>query len=317
MSSGNEGVNQPMTLVKLAGGALGFNWLPVFVADRQGYFARNGVKVELMRMGSVDKATSAVLSGEADLAITPPEGAIADQVKGGRLRIIAANFNSLPLTMVANPKHKRMEDLKGGVLGTSSLTEGTAIYTQEVLASHGLRYPGDYSFGVVGVHPARWKALQDGTIDAAVQPPPFNFMAIDAGYSDLGEVSDYIPEIMFTAMIGDQAWLERNAKATVAVLVALIEATAFLYDAKNDPVLVPIMMEITQSNEAYAQQSLDYMRGKESFVRSLGIPPAASSKTAQLMVKANLLNADAVPLVRKTIDETYASEARNLCAHLL
>ena len=104
-------------------------------------------------------------------------------------------MNRLPLTLVAQPRFKRIADLKGAKLGTSSLTEGTAIYTMEMLARHGLHYPGDYEFAVVGVHPARWKALQEGTIDAAVQPIPFDFMALDAGYSNLGNVGDYIPEV--------------------------------------------------------------------------------------------------------------------------
>ena len=85
----------------LAGGALGFNWLPVFVAQHQGIFARHGLDVVLKRMGSVDKATAAVRAGEANLAITPPEGAIADKVAGGRLRIIAGNANRLPMSLVA------------------------------------------------------------------------------------------------------------------------------------------------------------------------------------------------------------------------
>jgi hypothetical protein len=45
----------------------------------------------------------------------------------------------------------RIEELKGQRLGTSSMTEGTAIYTREMLARHGLAYPGDYEFSVVGV----------------------------------------------------------------------------------------------------------------------------------------------------------------------
>ncbi len=180
--------------IVIGGGAGGFNWLPVFIAQRQGIFARNGLEVEFKRLGTVDKATAAVKSGELNMAITPPEGAIRDCVAGGRLRIIAGNVNRLPLTLIANPRFKKIEELKGAKLGTSSMTEGTALYTMEVLRQHGLNFPGDYEFSpVVGVHPARWKALQEGTIDAAVQLIPLNFVAEDAGYSNLGEVTDYIP----------------------------------------------------------------------------------------------------------------------------
>jgi len=292
--------------LKLAGGALGFNWLPVFVARERGIFERHGLAVELCRLGSVDKATAAVRSGEADLAISPPEGVLADAAAGGSLRLIAANCNCLPLTLVARAGIDRIEDLKGTVLGTSSLTEGTAIYTREMLAQHGLQYPQDYSFALAGVHQARWKALQEGSIDAAVQPPPFNFLAIDAGYSDLGEVSDYLPEIAFTALLGRLEWVQAHEVAVLALLRALAEATALVYDENNDAMLVPIMMEVTQSDAAYAKRALDYMRDKSAFARALEIPSAALDKSLELMVKAGLLDAAAQDNARRGWDGRWA-----------
>jgi NitT/TauT family transport system substrate-binding protein len=298
-----------LTNVSLAGGALGFNWLPVFVARERRLFERHGLNVELRRLGSVDKATAAVKAGEADLAITPPEGALADAAAGGSLRLVAANCNCLPLTLVANARIKRIEDLKGGVLGTSSLTEGTAIYTREMLGRHGLEYPRDYGFSLAGVHQARWKALQEGTIVAAVQPPPFNFLAIDAGYTDLGEVSDVLPEIAFTAMIGRFDWLQAHEPSVLALLRAIAEATTLVYDTANDPSIVPIMMEVSQSDEAYAKRALDYMRGKSAFARSPAIPAGALEKSLELMVKAGLLAADAKERARLAWDDRWARRA--------
>ena len=128
----------------------GSTWLPVFVADRLGFFEKGGLKIDIKRLGTVDKATAAVRNGELDVAITPPEGAIKDAAEGGNLRIIAGNTNTLPLTLIANARFRTIESLKGARLGTSSLKEGTALYTMEVLRKHGLNYPGDYEFVVVG-----------------------------------------------------------------------------------------------------------------------------------------------------------------------
>lgn len=305
----NNAHSQALTKVSLAGGALGFNWLPVFVAVERGMFKRNRLDVELRRLGSIEKATLAVRSGEADLAITPPEGALADAAAGGNLRLVAANCNCLPLTLVARPGINSIKDLKGAVLGASSLTEGTALYTREMLARHFLECPRDYSFSLVGVHQARWKALQEGTIDAAVQPPPFNFLAIDAGYSDLGEVSDYLPEIAFTTMIGRLDWLEKNREIVVLLLQAIAEATAFVYDLANDPVLVPIMMEVTQSDHGYAKRALDYMRDKSAFARSLEIPDGALDKSLALMMDAGLLGPGDINKARAAADTRWAREA--------
>jgi ABC-type nitrate/sulfonate/bicarbonate transport system substrate-binding protein len=294
--------------IVLAGGALGFNWLPVHLARRQGIFEKNGLQVSLKKTGSVEKATAAVKVGEADLAITPPEGAIANNVAGGTLRILAGNVNRLPLSLIANPRLKQIEDLKGKVLGTSSMTEGTAIYTREMLSRHGLNYPADYEFSVVGVHPARWKALQEGTIDAAVQLVPLNFVGSDAGYSNLGEVSDYIPDIVFTALIGDIDWANAHREELAALLTSLREATDLLYDPSSDPIALPIIMEVAQTDEYYGQRALDYMRDKAAFARSLEILPQARETTLDLMITADLLDTSKRDLAAATFDDSFVED---------
>ena len=264
--------------------------------------------IQTTLLPSVDKATAAVKEGEGDIAITPPEGAIRNAVAGGNLRVIAANVNRLPLSLISHPRFKRIEDLKGAVLGTSSLTEGTALYTMEVLRRYGLNYPDDYTFNVVGLHPARWKALQEGTIDAAVQLMPLNFIAEDAGFRNLGEVTDYIPEIAFTALIVDKDWAEKNRAAVVAFLRALIQATAWVDDQANDAPLLALMAELIHAEGKYGRLSLDYMRGKRVFPSDLSIPGAAFAKTVELMEKAGFSAADAAR-ARVVLDDSYRREA--------
>jgi ABC-type nitrate/sulfonate/bicarbonate transport system substrate-binding protein len=291
--------------LRIGGGAGGFNWLPLIAADRQGMFARRTLAIEVHRLGAVDKATAAVKSGDLDVAITPPEGAIRDCVAGGNLRIIAGNVNRLPLSLIANPRIRRFEDLRGAKLGTSSMTEGTALYTMEMLRQHGLHYPGDYEFSVVGVHPARWKALQDGSIDAAVQLIPLNFVAEDAGYINLGEVSDHIPEIVFTAFIVDQAAAQKRRAEIITFLRGVIEATRWVYDPANDEALLALTKELTQAEGKYGRQALDYMRAKKVFSPDLSIPDAAFAKSIELMERAGLADERLAANARKVLDDSY------------
>jgi len=268
-------------------------------------FARRKLAIEVHRLGAVDKATAAVKSGDVDVAITPPEGAIRDCVAGGNLRIIAGNVNRLPLSLIANPRIRRFEDLRGGKLGTSSMTEGTALYTMEMLRQHGLHYPGDYEFSVVGVHPARWKALQEGSIDAAVQLIPLNFVAEDAGYVNLGEVSDHIPEIVFTAFIVDQEAAQKRRAQIITFLSGVIEATRWVYDPANDEALLALTKELTQAEGKYGRQALDYMRAKKVFSPDLSIPDAAFAKSIALMERAGLADERLATNAPKVLDDSY------------
>ena len=242
-------------------------------------------------MGSVDKATTAVLDGEADLAITPPEGAVANYVKGGELRVVASNSNRLPMSIVAAASIKSIAELKGKKIGTSSLTEGTAIYTQMLLAREGLQYPGDYEFVLAGIHTKRWEALQAGEIDCAPQPAPWNFVAEQAGYNLIGEVNDVIPEILFAALIGNRSWLEANSETVGKLLEALAEAYVITNDPSKEEITLPIFQRITVPDDAdLARRGLRYMRDMGMWPQGLAIPDKALDTTIDLMIRAGLLD---------------------------
>ncbi|MEK1928273.1 MAG: ABC transporter substrate-binding protein [Pararhizobium sp.] len=296
--------------IKLAGGAQGFNWLPVFVAEEQGLFDKRGLKIEYLRMGSVDKATTAVLEGEADLAITPPEGAVANYVKGGDLRVVASNSNRLPMSIVADSSIKSIAELRGKKIGTSSLTEGTAIYTQLLLAREGLKYPGDYDFVLAGIHTKRWEALQAGEIDCAPQPAPWNFVAEQAGYNLIGEVNDVIPEILFAALIGNRSWLEENSETVGKLLEALGEAYVITNDSSKEEITLPIFQRVTVPDDAdLARRGLRYMRDMGMWPQGLAIPDNALETTIDLMIRAGLLDEGNRTSATGVFDRTYVQKA--------
>lgn len=298
----------PLTELRLAGGAQGFNWLPVFVAEEQGIFERNGLKITYLKLGSVDKATSAVRDGSADLAITPPEGAIADCVTGGKLRIVGANSIRLPMSLVARPGIASIAELRGKRIGTSSLTEGTAIYTQMMLQQEGLSYPGDYDFVLAGVHTARWTALQNGDIDAAPQPAPWNFLAEREGYGCIGETNDVIPEIVFAALIGNAGWLARNKETVQSLVATLAEAHDFINDPSNDALTLPIYQRLTTPEDReLAVKGLSYTREMGMWPANLQIPAAALEATTDLMLRVGLLAPDHVTAAASAFDPDFVS----------
>ncbi len=298
------------TQLSLAGGAQGFNWLPVFVAEEHGIFAKHGLSIQYQKMGTVDKATTAVLEGEADLAITPPEGAVSNFVQGGELRTIASNSNRLPMSIVAHSSIKSIKELKGKRVGTSSLTEGTAIYTQLLLAQEGLKYPGDYEFELAGIHTKRWEALQAGEIDCAPQPAPWNFLAEREGYNLIGEINDVIPEIVFAAIIGRKSWLEKNSAVVVRFLQALLEAYEITNDPSKEDITLPIFQRITTKDDSdLALRGLRYMRDMGMWPTDLSIPGKALETTVDLMIRANLLSESARSAAAGLFDRAHLDVA--------
>jgi ABC-type nitrate/sulfonate/bicarbonate transport system substrate-binding protein len=164
--------------------------VPLWVAQGRGFLERRGLHATERILGTTHGVTGALRDGEVDIALTAPEGSIADAVAGGPLRVVAGSIDRPPLSMIAIPAHHAFSDLRGGRIGTSSLTEGTRHVAERMLAAHGLTYPDDYDFALEGSHIERWKALQAGTIDAALQMIPYDYIATDAGFTNLGPVTE-------------------------------------------------------------------------------------------------------------------------------
>ena len=164
--------------------------VPLWVAQQRGLLERRGLRATERILGTTHGVTNALRDGEVDIALTAPEGSIADAVAGGPLRVVAGLIDRPPLSMIAIPRHHTFGDLRGGRIGTSSLTEGTRHVAERMLAAHGLTYPADYDFALEGSHVERWKALQAGTIDAALQMIPYDDIATDAGFTNLGPVTE-------------------------------------------------------------------------------------------------------------------------------
>ena len=175
-------------------------YAPIWLAERRGFLAEEGLRVKIRSFGTTDRVTAALHDGVVPVTVGSPEGSILDAMKGGELRLCAGFVNKPPLSMIAQPRYRSLADLRGARLGTSSLTEGTCHLMERMLAAHGLHQPEDFQFVLAGAHPQRWVALQADTLDAAIQLVPFNYTAEEAGFPNLGDVDEYVPDFLFVAI---------------------------------------------------------------------------------------------------------------------
>ena len=209
--------------------------VPLWVAQRRGFFDAEGLSVTSRVMGTTEGTTRALRDGEVDLALTAPEGTIADAAAGGPLRVAAGLIDRPPLSLIALSRHQTPADLRGGRIGTSSLKEGTRHVAERMLAARGLSYPADYQWALEGSHVERWKALQAGTIDAALQMIPYDYIAEEAGFTNLGPVSedfafnavcvrrDIDPALLtrfLRALAQATGWFRRNVAEAAAIASA-------------------------------------------------------------------------------------------------
>jgi len=124
-----------------------------------------------------------------------------------------------------------------------------------------------------------------------------------------GEASDYIPEIIFTALIVRRSWANGARETLHTFLRILHEATGILHDPASDDTLLTITCEIAQAEGGYARKALDYMRIKQVFTSDLSISEAAFAKTLELMQKAGVIDATIATRAHTVLDDSYRHEA--------
>jgi ABC-type nitrate/sulfonate/bicarbonate transport system substrate-binding protein len=80
--------------------------------------------------------------------------------------MIAGSFNGTTYSIIAQPKFKTFEQLKGAKLAVSSLQAGSTQVLKYILKQRGLLYPRDYALLRAGGTTLRWAAMQTQQVDA-------------------------------------------------------------------------------------------------------------------------------------------------------
>jgi NitT/TauT family transport system substrate-binding protein len=261
-------------------------YAPVWLADRRGFLRDEGLSVRLRSFGSTDATTAALRDGAVPLTIGSPEGSIANALDGGDLRLVSGFVNRPPLSMIAQRRYHSMAELRGAKLGTTSLKEGTCHLMEKMMAAHGMHQPQDFQFVMAGAHPQRWKALQAGTLDAAIQLVPFNYIAEEAGFPNLGDVDEYVPEFLFCAVCTRMSWAAENRDRVIGLLRALRRGVQALYDDPNGAATV--MVGEMNINPDHALRACREFVSKKVIPEDLSISPQALAATLEAMGHSEL-----------------------------
>jgi NitT/TauT family transport system substrate-binding protein len=280
---------------------------PVWLADQRGYLREEGLTVRLRSFGSTDATTAALRDGVVPVTIGSPEGSILDALGGGDLRLVSGFVNRPPLSMIAQPRYRTMDDLRGAKLGTTSLKEGTCHLMEKMMAAHGMHQPKDFQFVMAGAHPQRWDALKAGTLDAAIQLVPFNYMAEESGFPNLGDVDEYVPDFLFCAVCARMSWANENGDRLIGLLRALRRGADCLYD-DTAGAAAAVLGQMSMKPE-HARRACAEFVSKRIIPRDLSIDSHAFASTVEGMRRTDQIKDQPQSEIQACIDMRFLSAA--------
>ncbi|MEW6255995.1 MAG: ABC transporter substrate-binding protein [Pseudomonadota bacterium] len=144
-------------------------YLPLTIAERNGYFKEQGLDVTINDFGGGAKSLQALIGGSIDVVTGAYEHTIRMQAKGQDIVSVIelGRYPGIVLVVAKDKaeKYKAIKDLKGAKIGVTAPGSSTNFFVNFLLAKNGLK-PDDVAFVGVGGGASAVAQMKRGEIDA-------------------------------------------------------------------------------------------------------------------------------------------------------
>ena len=114
--------------------------LPLTIAERKGFFMREGLKLDVVPIpGGTDRIVAALDKGEIDAGKNATPYLIQAVLKGSDAVAIVAQTANPVYSLIVRPEIKSFADLKGKIIGLSTPGDTITLSTVRLLAHKGIK----------------------------------------------------------------------------------------------------------------------------------------------------------------------------------
>lgn len=250
--------DKPLEVIVFPGG---FNW-PIFVAQQKGFFAAEGLTVNVTPTPDSKYQMVNFIDGKFDIAMTAMDnvvayaegqGAAPTQAQPDIIAFMGSDNGFLRL--VAVPEVKTVADLKGRQVGVDALTTGYAFVLREMLERGGLN-PAEFDYVQAGGVMKRFEALMQKSFAATLLISPFEAAAERQGFNILANGSDALGAYQGVVGAARRDWAANNGHKLVAYIKAYQAGLDWLYNSANKDEAIKILLSsVPNMQEPVAQAS--------------------------------------------------------------
>lgn len=285
--------------------------VPYAIAERQGFFAREHVAVQLVPLqGGTDQMVKRLDAGDVEISSTATPYFIQAVAEGRSTTVAVAAENANPIySLVAKPEIKNFADLKGRTIGLSLDIDTISISTRKLLALRGLK-DSDYRVKNLVGTPVRLECLKRGECDAVPLGQPEDFAAIDQGFRRLGLSTDAVRNFEFKLLIVRPDWARQNRAALVAFLRGFAAALKYFRDPAHRDDVAKTIVAVSGVSDKIARQTIAlYFQPDRGVIPRAGeIDLKGLAQVIAFMGEAGVLKAP-LPKPERFVDRSYLRAA--------
>jgi NitT/TauT family transport system substrate-binding protein len=234
---------------------------PDFVAQQKGFYAAEGLDVDSNFLGSVAAIVQQVIGNSIDIGFTTAETVIRAADKGGDVIVLGETVYKWPYSFMAAKDIKKPQDLKGKKVILPEPKQDLVYLWEEWLRENGMK-PSDVDQVFDGATPNRYAALVNGAVQAAVVSQPFDFRAMQEGYTQLYDTSFMKKHYSFGVITARRNWAHDNPKVATAFVRAIGNAIAWWEDPNNKEEAIDILQKVSKQNRALIIKTYEYYHDK-------------------------------------------------------
>ena len=203
--------------------------MPIIIALKEGFYRDEGMEVEIIHMNS-QIAVTATVAGSVEFSSTPGP-AVNAAVRGMSLKVIFVVGQRPLYDLITRPEIHSFGELKGKVLGLTSMGSLSDNLMRKILRKNGLEPDRDVALRVIGTETLQLAALKKEIISGALLTVPYNFLAQKEGFRRLAYAGDY-EEIVIGGVVATGKLLKEEPGKILRFLRATLKGLRFYRSQK-------------------------------------------------------------------------------------
>ena len=285
----------PLQVIRMINFAGGFN-LPLWVTQRQGFFAAEKIDVKIdFTPGSTYQLTH-MIAGTYDMGFTAIDNIIAYREGQNEaylppgtdvdlIAVLASDDGFLSIS--AQKDVTSVEALKGRTVTVDAMTTGFAFVLREILEKKGIAEK-DVVFERAGGVFNRFRDMIDNPGHAATtQMTPFELLGEARGFNTVARASEVLGPYLGIVAGVKRSWAEANRDLLVRFIRAYAKGLDAMYDPKNRAIVEAILIANSSGmTPQLAAKAYDiYVSEKTGFFRKPVFDPESAKTVLALRSK--------------------------------
>jgi ABC-type nitrate/sulfonate/bicarbonate transport system substrate-binding protein len=279
---------------------------PLYIGEELGLFAKVGLTVSESTAGNAQNTVTALVTGDAPLAILASDIIIVSAARQLPIAYIAPIITIPTYSLVVAPSIKTWNDLRGKVVLVTNKEDITAITLRKLAQAQKMDWLKDFNILISGTSQLRTVALASGNAQGAMLTQPYDVYAQRQGMHVLARASDVMHDWVSNGLAVNPKWAAVHRPELVRFLRVLREAIAYAYAHPADA--VAIMSRKLRLEPADVQIAYDEIFGQNGMSRDLVVNERALRNVEDGVVDIGTL--PSAPPLANFVDASFVRESR-------